>query len=54
MDIRRVEQRNVASMQDKVFKLCVSKCAKRDHTNFAGETIHHTVYNCMENCGYKW
>ncbi len=30
-----------------VFKMCVSKCCSRDHTNLAGETIHHTVYQCI-------
>lgn len=37
-----------------IFKLCVSKCGSKDHTNLAGETIHHTVYQCLEHCGHKW
>ena len=37
-----------------VFRQCLNKCGSRDHTNFAGESIHHTVYDCMELCGFKW
>lgn len=42
------------AIDNRVFRMCVAKCAKKDHINFAGEAIHHTVYQCMENCGYKW
>ena len=41
-------------VDNRIFKLCVSKCCSRDHTNLAGETIHHTVYQCLEHCGHKW
>lgn len=32
---------------DRVFKACLAKCAKQDLINLAGESIHHTVYQCM-------
>lgn len=54
MERKNTQSNNNPSTQSKVFKMCIAKCAKKDHINFAGEAIHHTVYQCMENCGYKW
>ena len=52
---KKVEVKDKLSIyDDRVFKMCVAKCCSRDHTNFAGETIHHTVYQCLEHCGFKW
>ena len=43
-----------AKLENKVFRNCLSKCAEKEHINYAGESIHHTIYQCMEHCGYKW
>lgn len=45
---------DVDKIDSKVFKICYEKCCKMDHVNIAGETIHPTVYKCMDHCGNKW
>jgi hypothetical protein len=48
MDKGKEESKNkLKTIDNNVFKICISKCCHKDHTNFAGETIHHTVYECL-------
>ena len=35
-------------------KMCMKKCAEDRNLNFKGDTVDHTIYECMEHCGSKW
>lgn len=37
-----------------VFKMCFRKCTSGTPTNLKGETIHHTIYECIDHCGFKY
>lgn len=37
-----------------VFRMCFRKCTSGTPTNLKGETIHHTIYECIDHCGFKY
>lgn len=41
-------------LESNVFKMCFSKCTSGTPTNLKGETIHHTIYECIDHCGFKY